>query len=143
MTWLALDVGESRIGVAVAEAGPRVAVPVEVIGAGGGARAALARIRALVQERAVTEIVVGLPVHLDGGVGPQAETVQLFVRRLRGSVRIPIRFVDERLSTVAAQRALRAEGLRGEAVRGAVDASAAAIILQSYLDSLPDGESSQ
>jgi len=133
MRLLGLDVGNKRIGVAVSDPTGLLATAERVLRRQSIAKdtAALA---ALVEETEAQAIVVGLPLHLDGRAGEQAELVQHFVDRLKPHIRVPVIFWDERLSTRGAQALLIEAGM-GPAQRAArIDAAAAAVILQSYLD---------
>lgn len=136
MRILGLDVGDRRIGLAISDPNGQVAVPLRTlhrIVPDGAAEA----IRALVAEEDVEAIVVGLPLRLDGTVGPQAESVQEFVRQLLAVVDVPVTLWDERLSTVQAEQLLRRDGRSSRKGKAEQDALAAAIILQGYLDSRP------
>ncbi len=148
MRILALDIGERRIGVAAADDRTRVAIPVTTIATHGDPAEAIAR---LAQEQQADELVVGLPLSLSGALGPQAQRVQALVEALAARLPIPVRTWDERLTSVEADRRLasgqRQRGRRRAAAAGRTyrqtgrqDALAAAIILQSYLDS-PAGRS--
>jgi putative Holliday junction resolvase len=131
MAILGLDVGEKRIGVALADG--LLAIPLTVIDrAGEGAD--LERVLALAEEHGVKRIVVGLPRSLDGSIGKQAERVLSFSSALSESTDVPVDTWDERLSTVSAERLLLDAGVKREKRRARRDAMAAAIILQSYLD---------
>jgi putative Holliday junction resolvase len=130
---LGLDLGDVRIGVAVSDPERRVAVPVGTVQVGrppGELRA----IAELVAERAVTLVVVGHPIALSGERGARASHAESFAETLRGLLAVPVELQDERLSTVEAERALAAAGTRGRARRAVVDASAATVILQAWLD---------
>jgi putative Holliday junction resolvase len=130
---LGLDVGERRIGVAIGDELGMIASPLTTIERGRGDVAAIAN---LVTDHGTRCVVVGMPTGLSGREGPQAAAVRLFVEELRGAVdtAVPIEFWDERLTTVVAERALRERGTRRSKRRGEVDAVAAAVILQGYLD---------
>jgi putative Holliday junction resolvase len=131
MAILGLDVGEKRIGVALADG--LLAIPLTVIDrAGEGAD--LERVLALAEEHGVKRIVVGLPRSLDGSIGRQAERVLSFSSALSESTDVPVDTWDERLSTVSAERLLLDAGVKRDKRRARRDAMAAAIILQSYLD---------
>lgn len=133
---LALDVGDARIGVAVSDPGRRMAVPVGTIRT--GAPDDLKAVRALVEQHGATTIVVGLPLSLSGRPGTQAAHAEAFAGALRAFLPgIAVVTHDERLSTVEADRALREAGVSGRRRRQVVDRTAAAVILQSYLDGLP------
>ena len=131
---LALDHGERRIGVAISDELGMIAQPLEFISA-DPEQAALDRIHSLVTQRSVGMVLVGMPRNMDGSYGPAAEKVKAFVERLKPSLAVPIRLWDERLTSVQANRALREVGVRGSKRKGRIDATAAAILLQSYLDS--------
>jgi putative Holliday junction resolvase len=147
---LALDVGERRIGLAISDPDGRVAVPLETLER-RNEDADLQALADLVEREGVQAVVVGLPLSLDGSVGRQAQLTQEFARRLAEAVSVPVEMWDERLSSVAAERALMPPGASdrqerrrprvGERRRpprrreGAQDALAATFILQSYLDS--------
>ena len=134
MRTLGLDVGERRVGVAVSDPEGRLAVPLRVVERRGrGDAAALAE---LAHREGAERIVVGLPVSLNGEIGPQALEVQAFAEQLRAATNTEVVLYDERLSSVEADRHLQAAGLRGKQARERRDGVAAAIILQAYLDSL-------
>jgi putative holliday junction resolvase len=127
-----IDIGAVRIGVAVSDPEGRLATPVETVPAGEGA---LDRIAAIVAEHEPIEVVVGLPVSLSGGEGPAAVQARAYAERLADRVHpVPVRMVDERLTTASAERALRASGRKGRNQRAVVDQAAAVEILQSALD---------
>ena len=137
-TILGLDPGERRIGVAMAVAGGSMALPLTVLDATGDWQAALAE---LVAEHGVAGIVVGLPVSLSGSEGAAAARAREFAAAVGERLGLPVHLVDERLSTVAAGRALAEAGARGRRPKGAVDRSAAAVILQAWLDSQSGSDS--
>jgi putative Holliday junction resolvase len=129
---LGVDAGEVRIGISVCDGDGVLATPVETVRAGQGD---LARIAALAAEYEVVEVVVGLPRSLSGREGPAAAKARGFAARLARTIRpIPVRLVDERLTTVTATRGLRESGVRGHTSRAVVDQAAAVVILQSALD---------
>lgn len=144
---LGIDLGSVRIGIAVSDSARTLATPRGVLQRSGDPAADLARIAALVEETEATEVVVGLPVSLDGTRGPAARNVQREVERLRARVSVPVVLVDERLSSVEATRRRREARAVGKtrpraplgARRAPVDANAAAIILQAYLDGARSG----
>lgn len=135
MRILALDHGTVRIGVAISDELKMFASPLEFIPAEPPADA-LARLQHLVREREVERVIVGMPRNMNGSYGPAAEKVRAFVDQLRGVVSVPLIPWDERLSSVQAHRMLRQAGHKAKQQKGRVDASAAAILLQSYLDSI-------
>lgn len=135
MRLIGLDVGEARIGIAVSDADGTLAFARQVL-ARRPEEAALKTIVQLIEEEEAQAIIVGLPRSLSGELHGQAALVQQFGELLQSRVTIPVQYWDERLSTVAAEREMRASGARRERRRAMVDAVAAAIILQSYLDAL-------
>jgi putative Holliday junction resolvase len=129
---LGLDLGQSRIGVAISDPDRRVAVPLGTIHT--GAPEDVKAVAALVREHGIAEIVVGHPLSLSGKKGEAADHAEKFASALEGLLAIPVVLQDERLSTVQAMRELAAAGVRGRRRREVVDESAAVVILQSYLD---------
>ncbi|MDP2182421.1 MAG: Holliday junction resolvase RuvX [Actinomycetota bacterium] len=134
MRILGLDIGERRIGVAVSDPGLRVASPVKVLDA--RAIAGSSALRQIVEDYEIDQVVVGLPLSLDGTEGPQAQHVRQVVGELADLLGLPVHFYDERFSSVEAGRAMQAAGLSERQKRGSVDMVAAALLLQGYLDSL-------
>lgn len=132
MRALGLDVGGRRIGLALSDPTGFLASPFGFVERGPSDLADIARIA---EENEVAEIVVGLPLSMSGDSGIQAGKVRAFIRDLRSQTDLPIKTVDERLSTVQAQGMLRQSGRRRrDRDRGEIDAAAAAVILQTYLD---------
>lgn len=128
-----LDIGEARIGVAASDPAGILATPVETVRRGPGD---LDHIAGLVRTLEATEIIVGLPRSLSGGEGPAAGRIRAVAADLAGRVSgIPLRFVDERFTTVTAERVLREQGRKGSKRRAVVDQAAAVVILQHALDS--------
>ena len=134
MRVLALDVGERRIGVALSDPTATLATPLTTLVRGEEPWDGAAVLR-LIDEHGVEEIVVGLPIEMSGRLGPQARIVADFSRLLAERTSVPIRSVDERLSSVQAERLLRDAGVEPSRDKARVDAAAAAVILQAYLDS--------
>lgn len=149
---MALDVGEARIGVAVCDATGFLASPYTTLHVSRHEEQTWAAIQKLISETEAEGIVVGLPISLDGQIHAQGERVQAFAARLKQHITLPLIFWDERLSTVEAKR-LRAQreqdgygkrqhqtGRRSQTRRRQkgqeIDALAAAVFLQDYLDSL-------
>ena len=131
MSVLGLDVGEKRIGVALAEGS--IAIPLTVIKRVEDA-ADLQRVISLAHEHNVDIIVVGLPFSMDGSIGAQAEGVLEFAGALGQVTDIPVDTYDERLSTVEADRLMREAGTKRGKRKENLDALAAAVILQGYID---------
>ena len=127
---LAVDWGDVRIGVAACDPDGLLAYPLATVRAGP---AEVADLAALVVEHAPVEVLVGLPRSLDGREGPAAATARERAGRLAAAVGVPVRLVDERLTTVTASRRLRAEGRTAKQQRAVVDAAAAAAILEQGL----------
>lgn len=129
---LGIDPGDARIGVARSDPSGMLATPVETVRRGRGD---LARLAELVAEIEAVEVVVGLPRSLSGTEGPSARKIRDFTRRLaRRIAPVPVRLVDERLTTVSAEAMLRDRGRTGQARRAVVDQAAAVLILQHALD---------
>ena len=129
---LALDFGRARIGVAISDELQLLAHPLETIPAN---ERATSRVVELVRERIVEHVVAGIPKRMNGQIGTAATEALEFVEKLRAVLPCPVVTWDERLTTVAAHRALRDAGKKTRHTRGYVDQVAAQIILQSYLDS--------
>lgn len=129
---LGLDLGDVRIGVAISGPDRKVAVPLGTVHT--GAPADLKAIARIVQESEVTLVVVGNPLRMSGESGARARHAEEFAAALRQFLPVPVVLHDERLSTAEAERALKEAGAGGRERRAAVDRSAAAVILQSYLD---------
>jgi putative Holliday junction resolvase len=134
MRILALDHGTVRIGVALSDETKLFAQPLEYIPA-EPFTGVVARVKTLVREKEVELIVVGLPRNMDGSYGPAAQRVREFVIALKEAVPMPIRTWDERLTSVTANRLLSEGNVRGQDRKEKVDKVAAAVLLQSYLDS--------
>lgn len=132
---LGVDVGSVRVGLARSDPSGLIAVPVETLARDTAKGTDLARIAELVAEWEAVEIIVGLPRSLSGREGDAAVQARKYAvaiaRRVRG---VSVRVVDERLSTVTAQRSLREAGVKGRRHRPVVDQVAAVVILQSALD---------
>jgi putative holliday junction resolvase len=135
MRILALDHGTVRIGVAVSDELKLIATPLEYIPAEPFADF-LARLKEILREKEVGLILIGMPRNMNGSYGPAALKVQEFVAALKTSVTTPIKTVDERLTTVQAQKFLIQGNVRRDQRKEKVDKTAAAIMLQSYLDSM-------
>lgn len=132
---LAVDAGSVRVGVAVSDPSGVLASPVAVLRRDARGNTDVSEIAALVAEREVLEVLVGLPRSLSGGEGPAAATARAYARDIAQVVApVEVRLVDERLTTVEAAHGLRSAGLRSKAARGVIDAAAAVVILQHALD---------
>ncbi len=128
---LALDLGQARIGTAISDELQLLAHPLETIPADEQSTKRVARI---VREKNVDHVVVGVPRQMSGEIGAAASQALRFVEKLRKILPCPVVTWDERLTTVAAHRALRDAGKKTRATRGYVDQVAAQMILQGYLD---------
>ena len=132
---MGLDLGTRTIGVAVSDTGRRIATPLQTIRRSKfGADAAA--LLALVAGRQIGGLVLGLPRNMDGSEGPRAQSTRAFARNLAGLTELPITFWDERLSTVAAERALLEADASRRRRAEVIDHVAAGFILQGLLDRL-------
>ena len=132
---LGVDFGRARIGVAISDELGLLAHPVETI-PGARIEAAAKRVAQIAREKNVERVIVGMPRHMNGELGTAAEEAKAFAERLRPLLPCAITMWDERLSTIAANRALRDAGQKTRHTRGIVDQVAAQMILQGYLDSV-------
>ena len=130
---IGIDVGSVRIGVARSDVSATLAVPVETVARGPGD---LDRLAELIAEHEAIEVIVGLPLTLAGRSGPAAAAASEFARALADRVTpLPVRLVDERLSTVTATRGLREAGRSAKSGRSVVDQAAAVVLVQYAVDS--------
>lgn len=130
---VAIDVGDARIGVAVSDPDGLLAVPLETVRRGPGD---LERLAEIVRAHEALEVVVGLPTSMSGREGPAAAKVRRSAQEIGDRVApVPVRLVDERMTTVTAERVLRDRGKKGAKRRAVVDQAAAVVILQYALDS--------
>ena len=152
---MALDVGEVRIGIALSDASGFLASPYTTLHVARDESENWAKLQQLIAETEAEELVIGLPISLDGAIHAQAERIIAFTERLKTHIPLPVSFWDERLSTVEAERLLTERGEyaharrqkkggrggkgRGRKQRGQqeIDALAATVILQEYLDQHP------
>jgi putative Holliday junction resolvase len=135
MRILALDHGTRRVGVAISDELKMIAQPLEYISAEPFGDF-LARLKQILREKEVELILLGMPRNMDGSYGPAALKVQEFAAVLKDNIATPIKLWDERLTSAQAQRFLIQGNVRREQRKEKVDKTAAAILLQSYLDSL-------
>lgn len=130
-----VDVGNARVGVAVSDPAGSFALPLETLARDPEDGTDIRRLAELVVEYAAVGVVVGLPRLLSGEEGAAARIARTYAAELAQRVGdVPVRLVDERLTTVAAHRRLRESGVPGRSQRAVVDQAAAALILQSALD---------
>lgn len=135
MRYLALDLGDRRIGVALSDGTGTLARPLEVFSRSSRS-ADFSHVAALVTQHQVGCLVVGLPLNMDGTEGSQAAWARNYGQALAETVQLPVVFWDERLTSVEAEELLHAQG---HPKKRPIDAIAAAIILQNYLDHHPVG----
>ena len=141
--YMALDIGDRRIGVALSDPLQILASPLLTI-IRTSDEYALLEIARLVNKHEVEKLIVGMPYSLDGTIGPQAEKVLLFKAKVAAQLNIEVVLQDERLSSVTADMKLKETRKRSARLKERIDAAAAAVILQSYLDEvLLNGEISQ
>lgn len=133
---LGVDVGSVRIGVAISDPDGLIALPLRTVRRDAAGVTDTAQVVTEVQERSIVEVVVGLPLSMDGVERAAAQTARTWAVGLAKQVGgVPVRLIDERLSTVDAQRALHAAGRTARTSRQVIDQQAAAVILQTVLDS--------
>jgi putative Holliday junction resolvase len=128
---LAVDVGTVRIGLARSDATGLLAVPLDAIAAGEDSLAAMLTV---LEEWEPMEVYVGLPLHMSGAEGSSAEMARTWAAKLAERTTVPVRLMDERLSTVQAQRALHAGGRSTRQSRSMIDSASAVMVLQAVLD---------
>lgn len=128
---LAVDVGTVRIGIARSDASGALAVPLDAVRAGP---TSIDDVVALVHEWQAIEVIVGLPLSMSGDEGRAAGAAREWAGLLAERVEVPVRLVDERLSTVQAQRALQAGGRSTRQSRSLIDSASAVMVLQADLD---------
>ena len=133
MRYLGIDLGRARIGLALADDVLRTARPLKAVRHRNG-EADLAEIGAVAREYEVTQAVVGLPLNMDGTEGAAARMARAFAPRLSTALGVPVDLFDERLSTFEAEDRLRTRGVSARDMKDLVDAEAAAVILQGWLD---------
>lgn len=136
---LGIDPGAKSIGVARSDALRMIASPVEIIARGRKLRPALNRLFEVYDERDCVGLIVGLPLNLDGSSGPRVQAAKALTLNILGHRDIPLAFQDERLSSAEAERVMIQADLSRARRAEAIDASAAAIILQTALDRLANG----
>jgi len=130
---LGLDLGDRRIGVAVSDPSRLMSFPRETLFV-SSQKEALGEIRRLVEEGGIDTIVIGLPLNLDGSIGPRAIRTKEFAELLKNEIDVTIEFWDERLTTKIAKRTLHDAGRTATRRDGQLDQMSAVLILQGYLD---------
>lgn len=133
---LGIDFGEKRIGMAVSDPTNTLATPLETVSRRAGKRPPLKKMVEVAAELDVGQLVVGLPVGLDGEENAWCAEVRTMGLKLGDRLEVPVAFVDERMTSVRAERAVRSTGLskRAREEKGRIDAAAAQLILQAWLD---------
>jgi putative Holliday junction resolvase len=129
---IACDVGTVRIGIARSDATGMLAVPLDAVAAAGDS---VARVLEIMAEWEAVEAFVGLPLHMSGQEGASADLARAWAVDLAERTQVPVRLIDERLSTVQAQRGLHAGGRSARESRSRIDSASAVVVLQSALDS--------
>lgn len=138
MRYVGLDYGEKRIGISVSDSAGRVAVPSASFTRSRDLAQDLRRLASMIREFEPDLLVVGYPVSLSGQPGSSVQAMKTFVGQLKKLVEIEVVFHDERFTTSEASRLLRGANMSAKAQRSVIDASAAAVMLQSYLDKRVD-----
>ncbi|MGC8513369.1 MAG: Holliday junction resolvase RuvX [Acidimicrobiales bacterium] len=131
---IGVDLGSRRIGVAVSDSWRSVATAVTVLARGPQLRDDHATLAGIVERYGAVAVVVGMPLSLNGAAGPAATGVLEEVEQLRRALPVPVDTVDERYTTVVASAAMRATGRRAKRQRSVIDAAAAQVLLQGWLD---------
>lgn len=134
MRVLGIDLGSKRIGIAVSDRSGTIASPLCVLQRTGSVAQDHRRIAELVAEEEAVAVVVGLPLSMDGSMGPAAKAAVAEAAAMASVVGVPVETYDERLTTVTADRSMMEARMRAEARRRIVDKIAAAVMLQSWLD---------
>ena len=132
---LGLDIGDRKIGVALSDPSQVLATPLKTI-VRASDETTIGEILGLVKKFAISKIVVGLPYSLSGAIGKQAEKVLAFTKEIEKATDTVIVMQDERLTSVSASQKLREAGKKGAKLKNEMDAAAATVILQSYLDEI-------
>ena len=133
---IGVDVGTVRVGVAASDPDGIMAFPVETVARNDEAPS---RVAAIAAQRSAIEVYVGLPRHLSGREGVSARDARAFATQLAERVQVPVRLVDERLSTTSASRAMREAGRNEKSQRATIDQAAAVVILETVLDAAKRG----
>lgn len=141
MRVLGIDLGSRRIGLAISDELGSIAFPAGVLEC-RGRRRDIAALRSLIQDRGIARAVVGLPIHMDGRRGPEAEKALAFAQALHASAGIPVDTLDERWTSQEAERLMQGTGKRrrrAQRQQGVVDELAASLLLRTYLARLGCG----
>ncbi len=130
--WLGLDLGHVRIGIALSDTLGMTAQPLTVLQS-EGTQKDIITIGELVNEHEVSQVVVGLPINMDGTESKQTQKIREFTTKLSNRLNVPVFFIDERLTSRQAERMMTESGVTAKKQRGKVDQIAAALLLQSAL----------
>jgi putative Holliday junction resolvase len=133
MRKMGIDPGMRRVGLALSDEDAYLASPYKTL-ARVSDEALLRELAAEVRAQAVDEIVLGLPLRMNGLEGPEAKRARRLAKQLEVAAGVPVVLWDERMTTVSAERELRSAGLRGAKKKALIDQAAATLLLQSYLD---------
>jgi len=133
MRYLGIDYGTVRIGIALSDPSAIIATPLTTVKAKPD-KNAIAEITRICDEKKVEQIIIGLPLHMNGDEGESAKGARKLGTEIMEATNLEVHYIDERLSTVSADKALLEGNVRGEKRKAKVDSVAAAIILQTYLD---------
>jgi len=137
MRILGLDVGSKTIGVAVSDALKMTAQGITTLEwTENDMSTADEALTKIIKEYEISEIVLGLPKHMDGSIGDRAKLTEIYANRLQRTFNLPIHFIDERLTTVAAERTLIEGNMSRQKRKQVIDKMAAVMILQTYLDKI-------
>ena len=139
---LGLDPGSKTIGLAACDAGRLIASPVETLAKGRRLAPVLEKLLAIYDERGAVGLVLGLPLNMDGSEGPRAQSARALAHNILKERDVPIAFFDERLSSAQAERVMIEADLSRARRAEIIDASAAAVILQTAIDRLANAEDS-
>ncbi|CAN0402397.1 unnamed protein product [Phaeothamnion confervicola] len=137
MRIMAIDLGDRRVGLALSDPGGIIAAPLRVLDRKEAGWREL--LRTVIEENSVAEIVVGLPKNMDGTVGVQGHRCEKFAHELETSTGLKVHLLDERLTSVAASAALREGGKKSKNTKTTLDAVAASLILQMFLERRRNG----
>lgn len=134
MRWLSVDPGFRRIGLALSDEDGRLALPHKTVLRKKDGKVAADEVAEVAREAEVVEVVFGLPLDMDGSEGNAARRARAFGKLLEARIEVPLVYWDERMTSMAAKRSLQEIGVHGDRQKAVLDQSAAALLLQSYLD---------
>jgi putative Holliday junction resolvase len=134
MRILGLDYGDVRVGVAVSDIMGWTAQGIESITYSGNEKKLIDRLELIIKEYQIEKIVIGFPINMNATLGPRAEKTEKFIDKLNKKLGLEVEKIDERLTTVSAQKTMTYLGINKEKKKGIVDTISAVFILQTYLD---------